>query len=293
MTNSEKFILTLTDELNTIGIPPRPTVLLSIEREMRRDEPDYSVLEKIISLDVGVAASLLKIARSPLFGNASANVRTIKDALQILGLKVVATAIAGLSLRKTFSKVPNLERFWDASACVAQISAWLASQIAFSGRPVRPEEVYTYGLFRDAGIPVLLANFSDYFETLDLANAEAELSFTSIEDHEYGVNHALIGAKLAHEWELPNEHRDAIAFHHERSAIQYGGAVPIGDVSRYYMAIAQLAEFLHQRATLKSQSHEWDKLGGTCLELLQLTPERVSELYEKMIADAVPLHPEF
>jgi HD-like signal output (HDOD) protein len=73
----------------------------------------------------------------------------------------------------------------------------------------------------------LLANISDYFETLDLVNAEAKLSFTSIEDHEYGVKHALIGAKLAHEQESPNEHRAAIAFHHERSATQSGGAVPI------------------------------------------------------------------
>ena len=100
--DSEKLVLALKDQLITIGIPPRPTVLQSIEREMRRDEPDYSVLEKVISLDVGVAASLLKIAKSPLFGSASANVRTVKDALQILGLKIVATAIAGLSLKKAF-----------------------------------------------------------------------------------------------------------------------------------------------------------------------------------------------
>ena len=290
--DSEKFVLALRDELITIGIPPRPKVLLSIEREMRRDEPDYSVLEKIISLDVGVAASLLKIAKSPLFGN-SANVRTVKDALQILGLKIVATAIAGLSLRKAFSNVPNLERFWDASACVAQISAWLASQVVFAERLVRPDEVYTYGLFRDAGIPVLLSNFSDYLDVLKVANSEAEQPFTLIEDQEYGINHALIGAKLAKEWELPDEHRNAIEFHHDRATIHGGGAVPIADVSRYYIAIAQLAEFFHQRATQKSHALEWNKLGDVCLEVLQITPERVSELYDQMFADGVPLHPEF
>jgi HD-like signal output (HDOD) protein len=260
---------------------------------MRREEPDYTVLERVISLDVGVAASLIKIAKSPLFGNAAANVRTVKDALQILGLRVVATAIAGLSLRKAFSKVPNLERFWDASACVAQISAWLASQIVVPQRPIRPDEVYTYGLFRDAGIPVLLSNFSDYFETLDLANVEAELPFTTIEDQEYGVNHAFIGAKLAKEWALPGEHRDAIEFHHQVAVIQGRGEVRIPDVSRYYIAMGQLAEYFHQRATLKSQSLEWDKLGDACLELLHLSPERVSEMYDQMIADEVPLYPEF
>jgi len=290
--DSEKFVLALRDELITIGIPPRPKVLLSIEREMRREEPDYSVLEKVISLDVGVAASLLKIAKSPLFGN-SANVRTIKDALQVLGLKIVATAIAGLSLRKAFANVPNLERFWDASACVAQISAWLTSQVVFPARPIRPDEVYTYGLFRDAGIPVLLSNFSDYLDVLKVANSEAEQPFTRIEDQEYGINHALIGAKLAKEWELPDEHRNAIEFHHDRVTIQGDGATPLSDVSRYYIAIAQLAEFFHQRATQKSHALEWNKLGDVCLACLQLTPERVEELYAQMFVDGVPLRPEF
>jgi HD-like signal output (HDOD) protein len=82
-----------------------------------------------------------------------------------------------------------------------------------------------------------VGEFSDYFKTLDLANAEAELSFTSIEDHEYGVNNALIGAKLAKEWGLPNEHRDAIAFHHEQSAIQYGGSYQF---QRYHGTTLQL-----------------------------------------------------
>ena len=291
--NSEKLVLALKDELKTIGIPPRPTVMQSIEREMRRDEPDYSVLENVIRLDVGVAASLLKIAKSPLFGSASANVRTVKDALQILGLKTVATAIAGLSLRNAFANVPNLERFWDASACVAQISAWLASQITCSGSRFRAEEFYTFGLFRDAGIPVLLSNFTDYLDILKIANSEAIEPFTAIEDIEYGVNHALIGAKLAKEWELPVEYRSAIEFHHERSMIQVTGESVLPDASRYFIAISQMAEFFHQRATQKSKTLEWNKLGDVCTEVLQLSPERVEELYEQMLAAKVPLRPEF
>jgi HD-like signal output (HDOD) protein len=291
--DSEKFVLAFRDELTTIGIPPRPTVLQSIEREMRKDEPDYSVLELAISLDVGVAASLLKIAKSPLFGISSAKVGTIKDALQILGLKIVATAIAGLSLRKAFANVPNLERFWDASACVAQISSWLASQIPYSDRSIRPEEVFTFGLFRDAGIPVLLANFSDYLDVLKIANAEAEKPFTAIEDLEFGVNHALIGSKLAKDWALSTDYGYAIEFHHDRSMIQGTGESAIPNASRYLIAVSQLAEFFHQRATLKSHALEWDKLGDVCLEVLRLSPERVEALYEQMLTDEVPLHPEF
>jgi HD-like signal output (HDOD) protein len=291
--DSEKLVSALREELTSIGIPPRPTVMLSIEREMRRDEPDYAVLEKIISLDVGMAASLVKIAKSPLFGISSGGVSTVNQALQILGLKTVATAIAGLSLRKAFANVPNLERFWDASACVAQISAWLASQVPYSERLIRPEEVFTFGLFRDAGIPVLLANFSDYLDVLKIANAEAENPFTAIEDLEFGVNHALIGSKLAKDWALSTDYGYAIEFHHDRSMIQGTGESAIPNASRYLIAVSQLAEFFHQRATLKSHALEWDKLGDVCLEVLRLSPERVEALYEQMLTDEVPLHPEF
>jgi hypothetical protein len=67
--SSEKLFVSLKDELVAIGIPPRPVILQSIEREMHKDEPDFSKLEIVISLDVGVAASLLKIANSPFLGS--------------------------------------------------------------------------------------------------------------------------------------------------------------------------------------------------------------------------------
>ena len=291
--SSEKLVLALKDELVTIGIPPRPTVLQSIEREMRKEEPDFSTLEIVIGLDVGVAASLLKIANSPFFGISSAHVNTVKDALQILGLKVVGTAIAGLALRKAFANVPNLERFWDGSACIAQISAWLTLQVPCPERVVRPEEVYTLGLFRDAGIPVLLANFSDYLDVLKIANSEAVQPFTAIEDLEFGVNHAFIGAKLAKEWALSAEYGYAIEFHHDLPTLSGVGPTTIPDVSRYFIAISQLAELLHQRVTHQSHTLEWDKLGAACLEVLHISQERPTELLKLMLAEKVPLRPQF
>jgi HD-like signal output (HDOD) protein len=249
---------------------------------MCRDEPNYSALENMISKDVGIAASLLKMARSSYFGNASGNIRTIKDALQTLGLNIVATAIAGLSLKRAFADEPNLESFWEESACVAQISAWLVSQKIVPGNIIRQDEVYTFCLFRDIGIPVLLANFRGYIETLDSAKPSEKIPLTLMEDQEYGINHAIIGAELAKEWNLPMEYRKAIEFHHEKSVIQGLGEVPIPDVSRYFVAISQLAEFFHRRVDNRSIPSEWEYIGVASLELLQLSADRVSVLYEQM-----------
>ena len=274
------------DELLTIGIPPRPAVLESIELEMGRAAPNYASLEKIISHDVGVSASLLKIANSAFFGF-SGKISTVQDALQVLGLNTVASAIAAFSLRQAFAHVPNMERFWDASARTAQISGWLASHVAVTKGKIRPDVAYTFGLFRDCGIPILRANFLDYLDILRVANKEADVSFTAIEEEELGVNHAQIGAKLAKEWRLPIEFHSAIEAHHNVSAISGITAVPLSPHAQYFIALAQLSELMLQRLTGLNMTKEWGKLGEACMEVLQLTEVDIEQLQQEIHASGV------
>lgn len=266
-------------ELGDIKIPPRPSVLSAIESEMRRSAPNLGTLEKIITIDVGISASLLKIANSAYFG-ASGRARSVKEALQILGLNTVATAIAALSLRKTFAHVPNLERFWDSSARIAQLSGWLVAEATSAPTKIRSEEAFTFGLFRDCGIPVLISMYADYFDILKRANNEAQRPFTAIEDEEMGLNHAMIGAALAMEWQLPIEFRSAMEWHHDRDAIRGLSSHLTPDSSRYLMATSQLAEHLFQSLSGMNKTCEWSKLGSACLEVLGIQEEDTLRLLE-------------
>lgn len=264
-------------ELSTIKIPPRPAVLTGIESEMCSKAPNYAALEHVISHDVSISASLLKVANSAFFGHRG-QVRSIKEALQVLGLRTIGTTLAALSLRKVFEKVPNLERFWDSSAQIAQLSGWLATEIDIPDHRVRPEEAYTFGLFRDCGIPVLMSFYSTYFDVLKLANAEAERPFTDIEQEDIGVDHTLIGSMLAKEWLLPIEFRAGIEIHHTPDAIRGASAHITPDLSRYFVAIAQLAEYLYQRLTGMNKTCEWPKLGDACLSVLRLSATDIEGL---------------
>jgi HD-like signal output (HDOD) protein len=273
MTESSNQVADLLNaELSTIKIPPRPAVMSSIEQEMRSRAPNFGTLESLISLDVGISASLLKIANSAFFGF-NGNARSVKDALQILGLNTVASAIAALSLRKAFAHVPNLERYWDSSARIAQLSGWLVPQIEACHRKLRPEEAYTFGLFRDCGIPVLMSMYADYFDILKAANDEETKPFTTVEDEELHLNHALVGGALAEEWQLPIELRAAIELHHDPEAIRGLSAYRVPDTSRYFMAVSQLAEYLFQRLSGMNKTCEWSKLGQACCEVLGLQDE--------------------
>lgn len=264
-----------------VGIPPCPDMLTRFMAEACKDEPDFKRLEIIISADVGISASLIKTANAPYFG-VRQRVRSVNEALTVLGLNVSSRAIAGIILRNSFPNVPNLERFWDASARIARLSGWLAQQLELRG--FHAEDAYTFGLFRDCGIPVLLKRFPDYKETLDAANGEQQQSFTAIEEAALPTNHTMVGCLLAQSWWLPEEICLAIRNHHDLAALKSAESqLPL--LSRRLIAAAQFSEHIVQRQLGLSITHEWPKLGEACLELLGVGEDELERLY----AEAEPV----
>lgn len=270
-------------EIKDIGIPPRPQILIAIEQEMRKDEPDFIKLSKLIASDVALAAGLIKTANSPFFGFTK-RVRSVDEALLVLGLKTITRTIAGLALQKIFPHVPSLERFWDASAKTARTAAWLTTKLD-QPAGVRPADVYTFALFRDCGIPVLLIPFPEYSKVLQEANSANELCFTEVEESHLGINHTLVGAELAEGWLLPNEVCQAIRHHHSAAHIYGEHPEKLPPASSILIALAQTAEFLLQQATGLNQTSEWCKLGPACLNALQLTEDDLAALHDAQAQD--------
>jgi HD-like signal output (HDOD) protein len=266
-------------EIRDIGIPPRPTILNEIDHEMEKDAPDFGVLAKLIGSDVALAAGLIKTTNSPFFGF-SKKVRTIHEAMLVLGLKLVTRTIAGLALQKIFPYVPSLERFWDTSASTARASGWLAQRLR-KNCAVRPTDAYTFALFRDCGIPVLLIPFPEYSNVLQQANTDEKQSFTAVEDQLLSINHASLGADLAESWLLPTDVHIGIRHHHNLAALNETDDSALTLVSRQLIAIAQIAEYLVQEQTGMNKSCEWDKLGDTCLNIVNLTREELADVLDE------------
>ena len=269
----------LETSLKDIGIPPRPVILERFSVEMLKPEPDYKRLSTIIGADVGLSAGLIKTANSPYFGYRR-RVRSINEALMTLGLEVTSSAIAGILLRKAFPDSLRLERFWDASARIARLSGWLAQYLGIHG--LRPEDAYTFGLFRDCGIPVLLRRHPEYRQILAQANEEGERRFTDIEDSHLPTNHAMVGHVLALSWWLPADISLAILDHHEVTMVETTPFAP-PLASRYRIAIAQFAESLLQRHTGLSHTEEWPKLGAACLQLLNIAESDIDGILAQSV----------
>lgn len=271
----------LENSLRDIGIPPCPLILKHISIEVQKDDPDPHSISSMIAADVALAASLISLANSPYFG-IRGHVRSVREALMVLGLDIASRAIACIILRQTFPQSQQLERFWDASARIARLSGWLAQR--FTQHRLRPDEAYTFGLFRDCGIAILLARYPGYQGILRDANHEATRAFTAIEDASLPTNHAMVSSLLAQSWWLPDEACLAIRHHHDASVIEPASAsFPLS--SCYQIAVAQFAEYLLQQHSRLSYTEEWDKLGPACLRVLDIDEAAV----EGILVEAIPV----
>lgn len=257
-----------------IQLPPCPQILIRIMAEMHKEEPDYHRLSDLISADVVLAAGLIKTTNSPFFARPQ-RARTVHDALSILGLRAASHTIAGIILRNLFPNTPNMVRFWDASARTARLCAWLAYKLDIPG--FHPDDAYTFGLFHDCGIPLLMMRFPQYKDVLGQANRNTQTEFTAIEESLVHTNHALVGSALAQSWWLPEDMCRAIRHHHDLTALAPDSILP--KPQRQFIATTQFAEHFSQQQLGLDFTEEWPKFCAASLETLQIDEEDLEFLY--------------
>ncbi len=249
------------------GIPPRPAALEAVVVEMRKESPDFNYLGEILRQDVALAGGIVQMANSPFFRR-QGQIRTVRDAMTVLGLQVLSQTVACIALRQSFASA-KLERFWDASSRIASVAAHLASKRAWPG--LGPEDAFTFTLFRDCGIAVLLLRSPGYEHVLRRANGESVRSFTDVELDALPTTHVHVGALLTQSWWLPQEISDAIRFHHDiRILVEDGSSLTNSPIPGGLAALAHVAEMVYQRLTGLGETCEWRKLGRASMRRLAL-----------------------
>ena len=252
----------------SLSIPPRPSVVAAVMEEQLSSDPNMGRIAQLIATDVGLSAAMIKTINSPFYGLRQ-KVTDINRAVSMLGMKNVVSLVTSLSLRNAVP-TQGLDRFWDSAARTALVAAYLAKQLG--GAP--KEDAHLFGLFHNAGIPLMMCRFEDYKETLKLANNEVSRSFTDIEDERHGTNHAAVGSLLATSWQLPEHMRTAIALHHDLGIYQSS----LGTESLNLIAVVHLAEHVESSHSRLSGDTEWDKMGAATLAHLMLDEDQLEEI---------------
>jgi HD-like signal output (HDOD) protein len=261
--------------IKSIRIPPRPSLLADLQRELASTDPSPETIGRIVASDVGMSGALLKLANSSIYGGRR-KAKSIEQAILFLGINQVAALMTGLLARQAIpSNSAALASFWDVSTRRAQAMVYLSRRLRIG----EPDVAHTFGLFCDTGLPLLMDRFADYGATFASASLEAERPFTALEEERHSTSHASIGCLLARNWGLSGDVAWAILHHHDYAVLE--DANTAGAV-RSLVALSLLAESAICKYQGHAESLEWSKGGARACAYLGLSQEETAELLDEL-----------
>jgi HD-like signal output (HDOD) protein len=261
--------------IKSIRIPPRPSLLADLQRELASPDPSLETIGRIVASDVGMSGALLKLANSSIYGGRR-KAKSIEQAILFLGINQVAALMTGLLARQAIpANSAALASFWDVSTRRAQAMVFLSRRMRIG----EPDIAHTFGLFCDTGVPLLMDRFADYGATFAAASLEDQRPFTALEEERHATSHAAIGCLLARNWGLSGDVGWAILHHHDYAVLEDANTAGL---VRSLVALSLLAESAICKYQGHAESLEWNKGGARACAYLGLSQEETAELLDEL-----------
>ena len=202
------------EALESLDLPTPPSAVLAFLQTLARDDVSMEQLAELVRREPALAARILTVANSAGF-HAGGEVRSLKQSLQVLGVRTLHSIAASIAVREVFSSLPSaragdFDGFWRHSLMVAE----LAQAIAVETAQASPEEAYLAGLLHDVGELLLLGSLQADYGKLLGDSAGTEMTLVALEHAALQTDHAAVGAWLVERWRLPSFAADALLFHH-------------------------------------------------------------------------------
>jgi HD-like signal output (HDOD) protein len=197
-------------------IPTLPIFVQRLLDTFEEEDSTASQVEKILMMDPGVSARILRVANSTFFG-LSGRVGTLKQAIVLLGSRLIQSIALSNSLldilkyNRVVGHVP-----WKAYWAHSFACGWICQRLVQKGIYAKVgKEAFLCGLLHDIGKPLLwIYEAIAYQDVLRKVKSE-EVAIHIAETEVLGAHHGEVGGDLAHLWKLPGAIQSAIRFHHE------------------------------------------------------------------------------
>ena len=187
------------DELfaNDESLPTVPRVVSDLMEMLRDDDVSFSAVAHRIELDQVLAAKVLQMINSPLFG-LRRKISSIQGAILMLGLSAIRSVVVSSGLAGSFRKVEgvSLPAFWAHSLRVASASRYLASKT----RHVDPNLAFTAGSMHAIGHLIMAQAMPGRIAALNALHPFEALGRAQLELVEFGYHYGDVSASLAQRW---------------------------------------------------------------------------------------------
>ena len=196
----------------TLSLPALPHAVTLFMQRSADEAVTLEELARIVETDTGLTVELLKRVNSSSSG-LSVRVKSVAQALSLLGRRptrmFLTTVGTEAAIRARKSRLINQNSFWNV--CLQR--ALFAREI---GRLLKTDvdAAFAGGLLQDFLLPLLTNELFDlYLEFVGQGNTSPE-ALAQFEQARFEWDHAMAGACLACQWNLPDELVCCILYHH-------------------------------------------------------------------------------
>ncbi|MGB7160537.1 MAG: HDOD domain-containing protein, partial [Tepidisphaeraceae bacterium] len=273
-------------------LPTLPAIALRVLEATGDDRSNAGDVVKLIESDPAMTARILQLVHRADVGVAG-DVKTVERAVILLGFEAVRSAVLAISVFQVFSGQSALpgrqfsrDEFWKHSIGVACCAELLATAMKASGAkpPIDPSEAFVCGLLHDVGKVALDAalpkSFGRVVEAVDLLRG----NIADVERTVIGLDHMVVGKRLAERWQLPANMRDCIWLHG-----QLPQALPASVKNPRLVNLITLADILvRERHLGYSGNYSFTFAQQNLIEAIGITPEQIEGAVQQLVAHIEP-----
>lgn len=225
---------------------------------VQNKEVQLDTITSTLSLDQALSIKVLQLANSPFYG-LSGRVRSIRDAINILGMRQLGSLVIAAALTLQFEKLHgkslHMNSFWRHSIGCATAARQLAKRTGLDD-----QAAFTAGLLHDVGrlvvdshYPVEAAQAIAWAEANDIPHCDAEHMLL-------GIDHAELGSWVCRHWRFTSDVTDALAGHHHPPP---SGHLTLVDIVHVADAITHALDLAHSpsESVPRISAAAWARLG--------------------------------
>ncbi|MCP4712320.1 MAG: HDOD domain-containing protein [Planctomycetes bacterium] len=306
--SKSKKIELIIQQLN--GLPTLPAVAARLLQITVRNDTQAHEVVQLIESDPALASRIIAMSTRAGTGIKKQSA-SLSKAVVLLGFDAVRNAVLSIKVFEALGGPDHKQEsdfdrtaFWKHSLAVACATKMIIPHL---DRRADPEEAFLCGLLHDMGKVALDACLPKSFARVVQLTDSARANIADMEQKILGIDHTVVGKRLAEKWDLPDSIKETVWLHHHytqaipeavkhRSIVQ---AVHIADIiareqrigysGNHYItnsAASVAAEFScgpeyidHVARTLREQISD----RGTLLGLDEMNPD---ELYHEALGDA-------
>lgn len=192
------------------NLPMLPKVVQEVTIMLNDEDVDYKALANKIDHDLVLSAKILRLSNSSYYG-ASRTVKTINEAIGLIGLKNLKTLVVASGVTSAFTNIQGLDlkRFWRHSLVTASIARQLCVE-----RKQESETAYIAALMHSIGqLPIHIVFPVAGAEVDSMCLGLSVLERKSVEKSVIGLDHCEVGGELAKRWNFPTDIQHVIRYY--------------------------------------------------------------------------------